>query len=503
MGIRARSQKRVTQEPLSIPTPPPEKKRDLLAVAGKAAATLFRRPSCPDFVFCNQETIPIEYVPRSKSAVSIAEITPKKTHHQPISRVQMELSHYICPYYSAAAVSTPNIQPCPWPCPSPSSCPRAPKTNQADCLERLATCGACPCPCCPGCCPGCCLPPPCNQPPKCIQYMLGYYYYPYGFWFCGPYHVQGTCCPGGPVKPCGGPCGPCACPCCACLMSTASCFPWPEACPPVNCYDPCGSCSPFVCGPCAPCGQCGPCGYDPRCANCMCCPFCGPCYHFSCPPTPCSGPLTCGPCGPICQTYLCSQPSLLSKECRKVSDDDICFCVACRNSRLPPSKSHDIPICPFDLNPKAKFSSPNVKASIDPNLTSSFPNDASQRLCKRMALPADMGFARFFSTTSKQNTRNYEFGRTDVTLKDLTPYKLHSTHELIRHSDNSNSCSIDECPTPYEDCVASMKLTNEDRNQYTSSFGYINSPKYRKITSPYVYVPPLDNKQKEHAAMSL
>ncbi|CAB3252338.1 unnamed protein product [Arctia plantaginis] len=71
----------------------------------------------------------------------------------------------------------------------------------------------CPCPC--GC--GCgCLPPPCNTPPKCIQYMTGYYYYPYGFWFCGPYHVSGTCCPCGPCSPGkGGVC--CACKCCACF----------------------------------------------------------------------------------------------------------------------------------------------------------------------------------------------------------------------------------------------------------------------------------------------
>ncbi|XP_075989547.1 uncharacterized protein LOC142985324 isoform X3 [Anticarsia gemmatalis] len=85
-------------------------------------------------------------------------------------------------------------------------------------------------PCCAPCC-GCgCLPPPCNTPPKCIQYMTGYYYYPYGFWFCGPYHVTGTCAPCGPCCP-GGPCGPCGpcpacitpcCKCCACLSSSFS-----------------------------------------------------------------------------------------------------------------------------------------------------------------------------------------------------------------------------------------------------------------------------------------
>ncbi|CAH2101545.1 unnamed protein product [Euphydryas editha] len=56
-----------------------------------------------------------------------------------------------------------------------------------------------------------CLPPPCNTPPRCIQYMTGYYYYPYGTWFCGPYHVAGSC----PV----GAKGPCPCPkcCVACI----------------------------------------------------------------------------------------------------------------------------------------------------------------------------------------------------------------------------------------------------------------------------------------------
>ncbi|CAK1556004.1 unnamed protein product [Leptosia nina] len=82
---------------------------------------------------------------------------------------------------------------------------------------RSYTCNAgCPCPfpCGPcGCKSGCsCLPPPCNTPPRCIQYMTGYYYYPYGTWFCGPYHVSGTCVP--VPKPGCVPCGKCcACPC--------------------------------------------------------------------------------------------------------------------------------------------------------------------------------------------------------------------------------------------------------------------------------------------------
>lgn len=78
---------------------------------------------------------------------------------------------------------------------------------------------------CP-CAPCSCLPPPCNTPPKCIQYMTGYYYYPYGTWFCGPYHVStGACGPcSGPIKP-GGPCGPS---------------------PPCPC-GPCGPCGPLCC----------------------------------------------------------------------------------------------------------------------------------------------------------------------------------------------------------------------------------------------------------------
>ncbi|KAM3958680.1 LOW QUALITY PROTEIN: uncharacterized protein ACR2FA_007320 [Aphomia sociella] len=85
----------------------------------------------------------------------------------------------------------------------------------------------CPFPCgsCGNAC-GCSSPPPRNTPPRCIQYMTGYYYYPYGFWFCGPYHVSGTCCPVGPCAA-SGPCAPCApcktcCPpCCVCPATAA------------------------------------------------------------------------------------------------------------------------------------------------------------------------------------------------------------------------------------------------------------------------------------------
>lgn len=97
----------------------------------------------------------------------------------------------------------------------------------AKCCPCAFPCG--PCGCSKGCC---CLPPPCNTPPKCIQYMTGYYYYPYGFWFCGPYHVSGTCVPAGPVSP-GGPCGPCPpCGCCPCPPPSAPCpkCPCPKCC---------------------------------------------------------------------------------------------------------------------------------------------------------------------------------------------------------------------------------------------------------------------------------
>lgn len=81
------------------------------------------------------------------------------------------------------------------------------RANMADIIAAACKC-PCPFPCgpCGNSC-GCnCLPPPCNTPPKCIQYMTGYYYYPYGFWFCGPYHVSGCCSPVGPCGSCPRPC---------------------------------------------------------------------------------------------------------------------------------------------------------------------------------------------------------------------------------------------------------------------------------------------------------
>ncbi|KAJ8705831.1 hypothetical protein PYW08_012877 [Mythimna loreyi] len=119
--------------------------------------------------------------------------------------------------------------------------------HTADNVAKCApACKPCPCPCgCPGCCS--CLPPPCNTPPKCIQYMTGYYYYPYGFWFCGPYHVTGTCVPSGPCSP-GGPCGPCCgppCPPCGPCCGPCPCAPCPPPKPPCPCPKCCTCLSPI------------------------------------------------------------------------------------------------------------------------------------------------------------------------------------------------------------------------------------------------------------------
>lgn len=220
--------------------------------------------------------------------------------------------------------------------------------NAPDMMQQICSVGAATCPS-PTCNCGCgCLPPPCNTPPKCIQYMTGYYYYPYGFWFCGPYHVTGTMCPGGPVCP-GGPCGPCPpsaggpCgPCnpgCVCavldpltlgkpdsevsnldtsnimdIFSKVCCVsltapldkalvsgnpsgragPTRSICGP--CCSPCKDCCGYgPCGPCGPCGPFGPCGTGFPGMSCGKCGPCGPCCGTCCGPC-----VPCGPCGPCC-----------------------------------------------------------------------------------------------------------------------------------------------------------------------------------------------------------
>lgn len=96
----------------------------------------------------------------------------------------------------------------------------------------------------------CCMPPPCNQPPRCLQNMTGYYHYPYGYWFCGPYNV--TIAP----TPCEGP-----------VRAGGSCGPICGPCPNFHGVCPCKTCSPCppcgTCGPCVPCGLCGLCGLSP------------------------------------------------------------------------------------------------------------------------------------------------------------------------------------------------------------------------------------------------
>lgn len=91
--------------------------------------------------------------------------------------------------------------------------------KSAGCIVPSRNYAECPCtPCC-----GQYLPPPSNCPAKCIQYVTGYYYYPYGFWFCGPYHVTGACCPcgGGCRAPCCAPCPKCCAPSCICPTCAA------------------------------------------------------------------------------------------------------------------------------------------------------------------------------------------------------------------------------------------------------------------------------------------
>ncbi|XP_073964145.1 uncharacterized protein isoform X2 [Choristoneura fumiferana] len=105
-------------------------------------------------------------------------------------------------------------------------------------MSNSSCCGPCgpcrPCsPCCAPCCTfrtppcgspcnpcGTCLPPPGgNHAPQCLQYMTGYYYYPYGTWFCGPFHVAGKC------VPVSSTCVPpqcCPAACCSCCITPAA-----------------------------------------------------------------------------------------------------------------------------------------------------------------------------------------------------------------------------------------------------------------------------------------
>lgn len=177
----------------------------------KHVESLYRSISCP----CIVASIPLarceaenEHLPRTRSA-----IFHSKQSHYPYNQTH---NHQ----------HSPNLQSFFTPVSDVFSTYDA-KSSEA--MKQIsAVCGCCGCSCGP-CglrCGGCCsLPPPCNTPAKCLQCMTGYYYYPYGNWFCGPYHVKGTC-SGGPVSPggpCGpnppnpdGPCGPCG-SCCCCF----------------------------------------------------------------------------------------------------------------------------------------------------------------------------------------------------------------------------------------------------------------------------------------------
>lgn len=224
-----------------------EKTRKLPAARGRRALarTLELRfcVSCPNFV---PES-------RTKLRVPLRHFSLPRT--RPVSYVAIQ------PFTRTISIPFPLGHIC-----SPCLLPNA---SQVTSTRNYSSCNkGCPCPfpCGPcGGADGCgCLPPPCNQPPRCIQYMTGYYYYPYGVWFCGPYHVCGTCKPGAGCS--SGPCGPCG----------------PSG--------PCGPCGP--CGPSGPCGSCGPCGPCGLCGACEPCAPCGPCK----------------PCSPKCPCPVCVCP---------------------------------------------------------------------------------------------------------------------------------------------------------------------------------------------------
>ncbi|XP_032525950.2 nascent polypeptide-associated complex subunit alpha, muscle-specific form-like isoform X1 [Danaus plexippus] len=186
----------------------------------KSKGRLYRSISCP-CLRPNGNDRPV-HIKRAASAISLKDIAPR-------FRIPGVVFNQITPNFMQL---------------------RAASTSSA--IKDITSVCACPCAPC-----GCnCLPPPCNTPAKCLQYMTGYYYYPYGTWFCGPYHIStGPCGPcAGPVRPdgCGGPAPPCP---------GGPCGP--------ACIGPCKPCGPCICGPCGACGPCGPCG------PLSCCGFCG------------------------------------------------------------------------------------------------------------------------------------------------------------------------------------------------------------------------------------
>lgn len=147
--------------------------------------------------------ISIRYCSSCPALSTRTRTAPPRYHSPPRAR---PLSHTLCPYSRLSLPPCRNML---------SHRTLGSAVNGITKRSYTCKCGCpCPLPCGPfGCGCGCgCLPPPCNQPPKCIQFMTGYYYYPYGWWFCGPYHVSGTCCP--VAGSCACPCGPCPAKCC-------------------------------------------------------------------------------------------------------------------------------------------------------------------------------------------------------------------------------------------------------------------------------------------------
>ncbi|XP_063632183.1 keratin-associated protein 10-11-like isoform X2 [Cydia splendana] len=199
------------------------KRPSLTKVWKSMACPIFKSASCPtlEIVPTNSRIITIDTWRKTRSEINL------KRLDRGLSKKSKSLSDSIPILESLASAA------CPCPCPCGPCC--------SPCGPCCSPCGPCcsPCgPCCSPCGP-CCgnmadcncgrlLPPPCNTPPRCIQYMQGYYYYPYGTWFCGPYHV----CTGGVPTP-----GP-VCPGTSCGIAP----------PNPNAF--CGQC------PCSPCGAC-------------------------------------------------------------------------------------------------------------------------------------------------------------------------------------------------------------------------------------------------------
>ncbi|VVD03933.1 unnamed protein product [Leptidea sinapis] len=143
------------------------------------------------------------------SLPSLASTKLPRSHSEVVSTQMRALSSFCLNQTRNSSSDAPQAQP-------KVSYSQAAANATANALSSLSVCSN-----------PCCNPASCKCNPTCVNYMTGYYYYPYGTWMCGPYHVSGKCVP---VK---GPVNSAECPC-ACA--------------------PCGPCLP--CGPCAACGPC-------------------------------------------------------------------------------------------------------------------------------------------------------------------------------------------------------------------------------------------------------